>query len=226
MKKLLFVFLTCFCIISQGYAAPCYGVRMPQQNKFLGGVQSYSVLKRTLENNYGKIRSLQNFILLSYGVFDWLAVDLKGGFGDVKQRHRLGSDINYSAYLAGGYGFRARLYNGQKSKIVFGFQHISVHPHTEDIEGSKHKAVLDDWQFSLLASYDFTFLVPYVGARWSRMDNIHWVDANRKREKSKADKSAGLIIGTDIPIGKKLWVNLEGQFLDAVCAAVSLNYAF
>ncbi|MFH0918312.1 MAG: hypothetical protein V1830_04175 [Candidatus Omnitrophota bacterium] len=226
MKKIIFFFLICFCIVSLSYAAPCYGPRMPQEKQFFAGLQSYSVFKRALEKDYGKISSLQNFFLLSYGVFDWLSIDLKGGAGDIKQRGRLSSDINYSTYLAGGYGFRIRLYNGRKTKMIFGFQHISVHPGTESVDGAKHKAVLDDWQFSLLASYDWLFMTPYLGTRWSRMDNIHWIDKSRKREKSELDKSVGLIIGTDIPLGKKAWFNVEGQFLDATAVAASLNFAF
>jgi hypothetical protein len=226
MKKIILFFLISFCIVSRSYAAPGYGPRMPKEKQFFAGLQTYSVFKRSLEKDYGKIRSLQNFFLLSYGVFDWLSIDLKGGAGDIKQRNRLGRDIDYSAYLAGGYGFRIRLYKGQKTKMIFGFQHISVHPSSESVDGAKHKAVLDDWQFSLLASYDCLLMTPYIGTRWSRMDNIHWIDKNRKREKSELDKSVGLIIGTDIPLGKKVWFNLEGQFIDAPAVAGSLNFAF
>ena len=38
--------------------------------------------------------------------------------------------------------------------MVLGFQHISIHPHKSHQNGIKRKAVLDDWQFSLLASRD------------------------------------------------------------------------
>ncbi len=218
--------MICFSHTSRVYAAPCYGTRMPQKKQVFMGVQSYSVLKRNLEKDYGELKSQQEFLLLSYGVFDWFSIDLKGGLGDLRQRNRTGSDLNYSAYLGGGYGFRLRVFNARKVKAVLGFQHISIHPHTEDVDNAKHKAVLDDWQFSLLASYDLKFIVPYLGMRWSRMDNIHWIDSSRKREKSRLDKSTGLIVGADIPLSRKLWVNIEGQFLDATAAAASLNFAF
>jgi hypothetical protein len=58
------------------------------------------------------------------------------------------------------------------------------------------------------------------------MDNIHWVDTNRKLEKSDLDKSAGLILGMDIPISKKMWFNIEGGFFDETSVAGSLNLAF
>ncbi len=226
MKKILFCFLICFCLASPSYAAPCYGPRMPEKNQFFAGLQTYSVFKRQLDKDYGKIHSLQNFFLLSYGVFDWLSMDLKGGAGNIKQRSRIGGDIDYPTFLGGGYGFRVRLYNSEKTKVVFGFQHISVHPYSVSVDGLKHKAVLDDWQFSCLISREFSLITPYVGTRWSQMNNIHWTNGERKLEKSDLGKSVGLIIGADIPLSKKLWFNIEGQFFDATAVAGSLNFAF
>jgi hypothetical protein len=199
---------------------------MPEKKHFFIGLQSYSVFKRSLENDYGKISSLQNFLLLSYGVLDWLSIDLKGGSGNIKQHHQSGDELKYATYLGGGYGLRLRLYNSDKTKVIFGFQHISIHPYTVSIDSSKHKAVLDNWQFSLLASREFSKLTPYLGAVWSRMDYIYWIDTNRKLEKSDLNKSAGLIIGMDIPLSKKLWFNVEGQFFDETSVAGSLNFAF
>lgn len=226
MRKIPLYFLIYFCITSSSYAAPCYGTKMPQNRHFFAGFQTYSVSKRELEKDYGKVRSLQNFFLLSYGVFDWLSIDLKGGAGNIKQRPETGNSINYPTYLGGGYGFRLRLYNNDKTKMVFGFQHISVHPRTVWIGAPKHKVVLDDWQFSFLLSHDFLKIAPYIGTRWSRMDKIHWIDGERNREKSDLNKSAGAIIGADIPISKRIWLNVEGQFFDATAIAGSLNFAF
>jgi hypothetical protein len=199
---------------------------MPQKKHFFGGIQTYSVFKRLLEKDYGKVRSLQNFVLLSYGVFDWLSIDLKGGAGNIKERPKTGNEINYSTYLGGGYGFRIRLYNSDKTKMIFGFQHISIHPHTVSVDASKHKVVLDDWQFSFLISRNFSKVTPYIGTRWSRMDKILWIDRERNREKSGLSKSVGLVIGTDVSINKKAWFNVEGNFFDATAIAGSLNFAF
>jgi hypothetical protein len=148
MRKILLCFLIYFCIIGSSYAAPCYGTKMPQKRHFFIGLQTYSVLKRELEKDYGKVRSLQNFFLLSYGVFDWLSIDLKGGTGNIKERPQIGSGINYPTYLGGGYGFRVRLYSKDKTKMVFGFQHISVHPHTVLVGASKHKVVAGSLNFA------------------------------------------------------------------------------
>jgi hypothetical protein len=207
------------------FAAPTYGPQMPSQQHFFAGLQTYDVMKRTLEGDYGKMHSLQDFFLISYGVFDWLSLDLKGGLGNVRQR-AAGPDINYPTFLGGGYGFRLRLYDHERTKIVFGFQHISVHPYTVSIGGSKNKVVLDDWQFPLLVSHEFFNLRPYIGARWSWMNQIHWTNDVRKLEKSQPGKSVGLIAGTDIPLNKRVWFNIEGQFYDATAVTGSVNFSF
>jgi len=208
------------------YAAPCYGTKMPAKKEIFAGLQNHIVFKRYLKDDNGKLRSLQNFLLLSWGVFDWFSLDLKGGAGDIKQRPVGSDEIRYATNFSGGYGFRLRLYEKEKTKAVFGFQHISVHPSSRSANGVKNKAVLDDWQFSVLASYDVWKLTPYVGTRWSRVDYIHWTDGNRKREKSDRTKEVGLIFGCDIPVTEKIWVNLEGQWLDSEACAVSVNYKF
>ena len=122
--------------------------------------------------------------------------------------------------------FRLKLYEHDHSKMVFGFEHISIHPHTVSIGASKHKAVLDDWQFSFLTSYDLGVITPYLGTRWSWMNQIHWTDTVRKLEKSDLGRSTGLIVGTDIPLTQRVWLNVEGQFLDATAVAGSINLSF
>ena len=226
MRRILLCFFVYFCLSNSCYAAPCYGAKMPQKNQLFWGVQTHSVLKRYLEEENGKLRSLQEFVLISYGIFDWLSIDLKGGAGYIKQQPAREDRIDYSSYLGGGYGFRISLYDHQKTKIVFGFQHISVHPHSFNINGRKNKAVLDDWQLSLLISGNFSIITPYVGTKYSRMDYIHWVDNVRNRVKSDLTKSVGLIVGVDIPMSNKAWLNVEGQFFDTEAFAASLNFHF
>ncbi len=226
MRKTLLCLLFCFSVPVLAHAAPCYGTKMPKQKQFFGGLQTYTVFNRDLENNYGKMHSLQDFFLISYGVFDWLSLDLKGGGGNIRQRAGTGPDINYHTFLGGGYGVRLKLYDHDDTKAVFGFQHISIHPHTVSIGASKHKAVWDDWQFSALISHDIFHVTPYIGTRWSWMNQIHWTDGVRKLEKSDLGKSVGLIVGTDIPLTKKTWVNVEGQFFDAAAVSGSINFAF
>lgn len=207
-------------------AAPCYGTKLPEKKKVFMGLQSHSIFKRYLEDNFGKVRSAQYFLLLSYGVFDWLSVDLKGGAGDIKHHPVGSSEVDYSTSFAGGYGLRLKFLDKKMLKMAFGFQHISVHPKGKEVSGIKNRVILDDWQTSLLASFDFKKFTPYLGMRWSRIDLIHKEAGARWRKMSEASKSYGLILGFDLPVTKKIWLNFEGSFFDSEAAAFSVNYSF
>jgi hypothetical protein len=227
MKKILLLVVLMSCLPLAAYAAPTYGTKMPHQMQVYGGVQSHTIFNRKLENDDGKIRSQQEFALLSLGLFDWLSLDLKGGAGNLDTVSGPQGDVNYNTFLAGGYGFRLRLYDDELNKAVFGFQHISVHPFSKMVDNIKHKVVLDDWQFSLLASHDFKVITPYIGTRFGWMNQILWTNGgNRKLDKSDMGHSVGLIVGSDIPLCKHVWINVEGQFFDATAVAGSLNFSF
>jgi hypothetical protein len=225
MKRIIVFFLS-FMMCSISYAAPTYGTRMPKQKQIYGGLQSYSVLNHHLEDNYGKISSQQEFALISIGVFDWMSLDFKGGAGNIDSRPKVGPDINYNTFLGGGYGLRFKFYDDEHTKAVFGFQHISIHPWSKSVNGIKNKAVLDDWQFSLLASHDLWNMSPYVGTRFAWMNQIHWMNGTRKLEKSDLGRSVGLVVGTDIPLSSRTWLNVEGQFFDTPSVAGSINFSF
>ncbi len=226
ITQIIILVAGCWLLVVNCYAALCYGTKMPEKKEFFTGLETHAIFKRYLEDEYGKLRSFQNFLLISYGVYDWLSLDLKGGAGNIKQ-HPVGSDeIDYSSNFAGGYGFRLKLYDDKKIKTVFGFQHISVHPKSIHLGTIKNRAILDDWQVSLLASYDFKKITPYLGTRWSRIDYIHTVADSRKRKMSDSTKSIGFIFGLDLPLTKKAWLNLEGQLFDSEAVAFSLNFSF
>lgn len=225
--RILFFLIFAFYALSYScYAAPSYGTKMPLEKQFFAGFQQHSIFKRYLEHEAGKMRSFQELVLVSYGVSDWFSIDLKGAFGNIEQQSDNGDKLKYQAFLGGGYGFRFKFYDKEKVKMVFGFQHISIHPDSKFRDNVKHKGVLDDWQFCALASRDFKKFVPYLGARWSRCDYIHWEDKERDRIKSDETKCVGLILGLDIPLAEKLWINLEGSVFDNEAAAVSLNFVF
>ena len=207
------------------YAAPCYGTRMPQKGEFFSGVEGYYI-ERGLEQDQGKVKSSQSFLLISYGLLDWLSIDLKVGAGGIKRYDALQDNVDYRARFDGGYGFRIKFIEKDKIKLTGGFQHISVHPFTSRFNNKKYKAVLDDWQGSVLASYDFSVIVPYIGARISRTDYINWIDNNRKRYMSDESKPVGFILGGDINITEKMWLNVETGFFDSRSLALSLNARF
>ena len=227
VKKIsIILFIFFLSLVHNAHTAPCYGTKMPQKSEYFGGFQTHVIFEEKLENGFGTIRSRQHFFQISYGVYDWLSIDLKGGAGNIKQ-HPVGSDeIDYPSSFAGGYGFRIKFYDQDKIKAVFGFQHISVHPRSTRLNGERNMAILDDWQVSLLASYDFLKFTPYLGAKFSRVDYIHWVAGNRKRRMSDLTKTLGLVFGLDLTLTEKTWLNLEGQLIDGEAAALSFNFKF
>ncbi len=219
-------FLFCFCLVTNLYAAPCYGTKLPEKHKFFASLEYYNLYKRYLEDSWGKMRSQQQFYGMSFGVCKWLAIDLKAGAGNIRQ-HPLSSDeVSYSTSFAGGYGLRVKFFDKNNIKTVLGFQHISVHPKSTHLGNVKNKAILDDWQWSLLGAYSFKYVTPYLGTRWSRVDYIHWVGEQKKRRMSDFTKSVGLIYGFDIPLSKKIWINVEGSSFDSDALAASINYSF
>ncbi|MCF7908030.1 MAG: hypothetical protein K9L86_04055 [Candidatus Omnitrophica bacterium] len=226
IKFILSLVLTLFLAISSAFSAPCYGTKMPQANQYFSGFQTHLLLERDLEAEYGSLRSAQNFLGFSYGFFDWLTIDLKIGVGNLKQHPVDSDEVDYNSSFAGGYGVRFKLYDNQKKRLVFGFHHISVHPYSIDLDGIENRSILDDWQVSMLASYSFSKVTPYLGTKWSRVDYIHWVDDQRKRRMSDLTKGVGLVLGLDIPLSDRTWLNLEGQLFDGKALASSLNISF
>lgn len=245
MKNFFLILILFFCFHLAAFAAPCYGTKLPRGGEFFYGFETHSIFKRNLEADFGKLRSTQHFFQFSYGIWDWLSLDLKGGAGNLKQHPLGGDEIDYTSSFAGGYGFRIRFCDWEKIKMVFGFQHISIHPRSVNLGDIKHKAVLDDWQVSLLASYDFfkftppetsgldqrrtkflTGFTPYLGVKLSRVDYIHWIEEDRERRMSDLTESVGLVCGLNLDLTEKTWLNLEGQFLDGQTLACSFNFKF
>ncbi len=229
MKKIIIIGVLCSLVLfPKAFSAPCYGTKMPRKKHIFMGLQTHNIFKRKLEKDYGRVRSLQHFFLLSYGATDWFSIDLKIGEGYIKEHPSDASEIDYHTSFAGGYGFRIKLLDDKKDNIksVFGFQHISVHPYTIHIENVRHKAILDDWQASLLVSKKIRRVTSYVGAKWSRVDYIHWVNDNRKRDMSDLTKTLGLVTGFDIPFFMGSWINIESQFLDGKAGSFAIMYAF
>ena len=226
MRKAVPFFICILSLTSISYAAPCYGTRLPKEKQFFTGVQTHIIFKRYLEDEFGKVRSRQHFLLLSFGLKDWFSVDLKGGAGNIKQRPTDSPEIDYSSSFSGGYGFRMKLYDENKQRIVFGFQHISVHPQMRRLGEVKHRAILDDWQASLLVSRDFSKTTPYLGVKWSRVDYIHKIEDSRKRRMSDLTRELGVVAGFDFSLNQKAWLNVEGQLGDGEACFASMNFSF
>ena len=192
------------------------------------GAQTYSVLDRKLEGAHGEMQSLQHFLTASFGITDWLSLDLKAGSGNIRQYPDVGEKIAYSTYFAGGYGFRVKVYEKERVKAVCGFQHISVHPYAETVGVDKYEAILDDWQGSALVSYAFSKVTPYAGLKAGRMDYTYWVNEN-DRNRAKGDETGrvvGIVLGMDVPLHEKAWVNLEAQIVDGAAMTAGVHVEF
>lgn len=223
--KILFLLAVVLNISGGAAAAPAYGTRLLEAGKIQFGLETYRVSELDLEDNFGRLDSVQYFGLLSYGLTDWLTVDLKGGLGDVDHQPAGGSEIHFPTYLGGGYGFRLRLLDREPWKAVFGFQHISVHPYSINLGPDKQKVVLDDWQLSLLVSRKIRGVTPYAGVKLSRMDYIRWINTvDRKR--IQPDNNLGAILGLEVPFGERLFGRIEGQWLDAAAMSASVEWLF
>jgi len=66
------------------FSAPCYGTKLPHKKELFAGIGIYALFNRNLKNDYGRVKSLQDFFLLTYGINDWLSLDLKIGTGYIK----------------------------------------------------------------------------------------------------------------------------------------------
>lgn len=230
MRRIVFILIV-LIMLSTGIAmaAPAYGPKMPKAKQAFWGVQHYFIARRDLNNDNGSLRSRQNHLLLSYGVTDWLSLDLKGSlYSSFTHEGVDGLDLEkYSNPIwGGGYGFRLRLYENGPWKTVAGFQHISIHPKSFRASGVKNNGILDDWQGSGLISYRFRKVTPYVGIAYSTLDYIHSVNNDGKRIISDVNHRAGLIVGMDISMTKRTWINLETDLRDGGAAAASVNMSF
>lgn len=208
-------------------AAPCYGTHTPAKRKWFAGAEYNFVIERKLGHNQGRIRSPNQLLMLSYGVLDWLSIDLKGGSGKITYKDSEYADQDFSTSFAGGYGFRIRLWENKNKglKIVSGFQHISVHPRGVDTRDGKYTLVVDEWQGSCLGSIRIKQLDPYLGFKYETYDLIRWINsAHRKRYKS--EDNWGLVLGTDFWLNKNLKINLECHLLDEKAASISVGFDF
>lgn len=228
MGKKLVIGIICLLMgTSAASAAPAYGTKMPEKNKVFGGYQHYVIRERDLNKDHGVMQSRQNHILLSYGVTDWLSLDLKASLGTIKHDSSAGSGVKYNEPLwGGGYGFRVRIFEKGPIKSVVGFQHISIHPKTVKGNGEKNNAILDDWQGSWLVSYDLKEFTPYAGVRYGTVDYIHYLDNSGDRHLTAEGRRTDLVLGLDVPLTERVWLNLEGATGGGEAFAGSLNFHF
>lgn len=229
MRQLISLLAVMTLAVTAVWAAPAYGTKMPKAKEAFWGLQHYYVDRHNLDNDWGSLHSHQNFLLLSYGLTEWFVLDLKWSLYSTFRHDAVDGghvDKYNNGVWGGGYGFRIRLYENGPWKVVGGFQHISIHPKTVKANGEKNSGILDDWQTSTLVSYDLKKFTPYAGLRYSSMDYVHRQAAMRERIKADGARRVGLILGVDVPLGEKVWLNFESDWQDGGAVAGSLNFRF
>jgi hypothetical protein len=58
------------------------------------------------------------------------------------------------------------------------------------------------------------------------LDYIHRTNNDAERINSDKHRYVGLIIGVDVPVTKRVWINLESDWQDGGAGAASLNFHF
>ncbi len=216
-----------FLLTATSHAAPVYGTHMPERCHWTWGLEGNFVIDRNLDNDEGGTNGNRFFVTSSYGIFSWFSFDGKIGVGAVDWDRNRGDDLSYSTSFAGAYGFRIKGYENEKWSIksVAGFQHISVHPDAKNQAGTKHEAIIDEWQGFVVVSKDVASFVPYVGARYGTLDFIKW-ENETSRKRIQSEKYYGVIVGLDYWLNERTKVNLEGIFLDGEEFAIGISHDF
>lgn len=208
-------------------AAPTDGTNIPYKGKYITGYQNNSIFKHDLAGSYGNVRSLQNYYTLSYGVFDWLTLDGKIGFGNLREKGGVHPKVEHNYGFAGGYGFRLRVMDdaANKVRVVTGFQHTSTHPANRNLNGDKRMAIYEDWQASLVSSKDVGIVTPFAGAKVSYGNLIQKTnDIDRKNRPPKY--YAGIVVGCDVRLTKNTYLSVEGHFIDETSLSAGAYYKF
>lgn len=209
------------------YAAPTDGTNIPYKGKYVTGYQNNSIFKHDLGNSYGNVRSDQHYYTLSYGVFDWLTLDGKIGFGSLREKGGVHPKVEHNYGFAGGYGFRLRVLDDAKNKvrIVTGFQHTSTHPASRNLNGDKREAIYEDWQASLVSSKDIGIFTPFAGGKISYGNLIQ--KTNEMDRKNRPPKYyAGAVLGCNVKITKNTYMGVEAHFIDETSLTSGIYYKF
>lgn len=209
------------------HAVPTYGTEMPEKKTGEVGYQSHIIFRRDMTGHNGHLNSVQHFLDISYSPLDWLSLDGKIGIGDLYRNGGNHPKTDFNCGFAGGYGLRVKMFDDAKNKIraVAGFHHISVHPPAKNIENNKYEAIIDDWEFSLLASKAVGRFTPYAGGTVGFNDLITWTnEIDRKVRLSRS--CAGVVGGCSARVTKDISVNVEGHFVSETSLAAGIYCDF
>ncbi|MCM8783311.1 MAG: hypothetical protein NC818_00830 [Candidatus Omnitrophica bacterium] len=223
-KTVLFFFF----LVNSVSAAPTCGTIVPGRNKFQWGLAINSIQKYRMKGAVNKIdfKSNQAFLTLAYGILNKLVLDGKLGIGSIKNDYVNNNDFDYDTGWGGGYGLRFKLYENenQKTKIILGAHHISIHPPDEELNSVEYKTILDDNQFDALFSKDYDFGTPYVGLKLSRSRLLR--RDNNGNSSFHSPWKIGVVFGYDREVSQNTFLNLEMRFIDEISFSLGLSRLF
>lgn len=200
---------------------------MPEKRHWIWGVQADLLLDRDLDNGRGGVKGNRYFVTGSYALLEWLSIDGKIGAGGARWENSSPGNLSFDTGFAGAYGFRVKVYEDKKDdiKVVAGFQHISVHPHAASMGNDDYKAIIDEWQGSLLFSKCIGMFETYLGPRYGSLDFIKWVN-DHDRNRIKSEDKVGLVMGMDYVITKDVRFNIETVFFDGEKLSFAISRDF
>ena len=216
-KKIICAVFAVICLltVSPSYAVPTYGTEMPEKGEGEVGYQSNIIFRRDMNDSHGHINSAQNYLDISYSPLGWLTLDAKIGMGDLLRKGGNHPKVDFNSGFAGGYGFRIMALNDPKNKVkvVAGFHHISVHPPSKNIDSGKQQAIIDDWEWSIVASKSIGIFTPYAGGTVGFGDLIYMTnEIDRKVRFSRY--CGGIVGGCSVRVTKDISVNVESHFIN------------
>ncbi|MFH2145017.1 MAG: hypothetical protein ABII75_03200 [Candidatus Omnitrophota bacterium] len=221
----LFLFFLVFC--RPVFAIPADADYFPAKHRFIWGTQFNHIFNRDFNKVESKAGTTQYFIKTSFGITERFFLDGKIGHGGVKFRPAGANDIDFTSGFAGGYGLRYVLYESPDGNIrsLFGFQHISCHPLSKEINGTKYQIIWDEWQFSwlLLRSWQKKSCF-YFGPQYATTQLKYKVDTFRRR--LKAEDWWGAVFGVNYDLNDKLKFNTEMRLFSEWAVNFGIGYKF
>lgn len=228
MKKAILLIISFFFIFNNNsaIAISTFGTLMPKDGQYQGGGRADLIFDKKVKD-YDSAKATAYLYKASFGLADWFCLDATIGLGNVRAELINEKKLRYPFNFAGGYGWRARIYQNKKYGIdwLFGFQHLCIHPQNQWHKGKKREIIWDEWQFSTILSKRIWNLMPYCGMKWSYTYLVNKVDGDRHRRLSNGS-SIGLVVGTDVSMNDYIYLNAEGRFFDetALNAGFTIRY--
>ena len=224
-----FLFAICLAFTQGAHAAPSNGTVFPPQGRIEVGYEYHIMFERELYRSFGTTKTVNHFSSFSVGMTDWLAIDGKLGWGDLTlARSAHLPRLEFGTAFAGGYGFRIKAFDDDKTgtRLVLGAQHTCVHPQDETRDENDYESILDDWQISGLLAKRFSFLTPYVGIKASDSELIYKINKHDKKRRY-SENHIGFIFGFDSHfLEDRFRFNTEARFFDETAFSTMIAYLF